>query len=485
MKIQLETGFAKVSLEKAFLRTTPIADEICVRALAVRHGQANGILLSLDIEGDRGHMVTLVRQHVADATEIHIDRIACCCTHNHGAVTLNMSIDEIAKISAIAATQAIAAMQPTEIARFTVRPDPPLCICRRVKAPQIGTFTFWFGHRDRGNGKADGSYLLKSEIDNLASGNVQFLRCKGSSPKDDNAASSEDASPLYFPSANDQELQGLFFRSIDGRPLGTILRFPAHAVTANVGNVSWRSGDYPVYATAEVEKHFGGIALFLQGTAGDQAPIIEAKSLELAQTLGTKLGQYALSALSNIAWETDSTFEMISPSFTLRARETFLMNVDQVNVEQEAIIDQLTAMSKSAKPPLALMKALCERHEAIGQIHAGTPRIWGQTSPESAVSEGINFKGCAIRFGTTILAGWPGELFGIYTERLRRVTGLGERLITAGMVNGDIGYFPTMEEYLKGSYEVGECFFQSDSEIRLLNGMWQAIERLKPVKSRC
>ena len=49
-------------------------------------------------------------------------------------------------------------------------------------------------------------------------------------------------------------LQGLFFRDLQGRPVGSLVRFASHPNITNLGGRPSDSGDYPVYVRRRLEK---------------------------------------------------------------------------------------------------------------------------------------------------------------------------------------------------------------------------------------
>jgi hypothetical protein len=483
MKTWLEAGFAKVSLKPAMTIDKQFVDDVDARVMAVRGGGKLAIVAVADIVSIRGHLALALREEIASALDVPAARVAVFCTHNHGARTPEMDMSGFQGAFLQAASGAVERLAPAEVARVTARPESPLCICRRIPFKDVGAFTFWFGHRDLGDGRADGSHLLKLEMNHLAAGRVSHLRCLtlGEEPADGDFdvpdAPLRVEEPTVFPPAADDLVQALFFRSPEGGPIGSLLRFPAHAVTANRADVNWRSGDYPIYAARRIEETFGGSSVFIPGPSGDQCPIVERKRLELARTMGAEIAEVATGALKDAEWEREGPFEVLAPEVRVYAREEYLLSEAQAEARMGEIEADLKRLAGEGAP-VAELKRLNEQHETLGRVRGGRPIAWGELTGEEAVRNGFGYPGFAARIGSTTIAGLPGEPFAEYSVRLRRETGLGDALMVLELANGHIGYFPTRSQYALGSYEPADSVYDSDSEDHLIDGLKRGIARL-------
>ncbi len=480
MQTTFEAGFAKVSLVPAITIDKRYVDEVGARALALRGGRQSAIILVTDLVSIRGHLSLEARARIAAKLQLPPEAVAIFSTHNHGARIPEMDLEKFYAICVEAAVGAFARLAPAEVARVAARSDEPLCIRRRLHVEDIGAFTFWYGHRDLGHGRADGSHLLKRALNQLAAGNLQPFRAlelpqePAAGDFDAPEAPLPVAEPTLFPEAADDLLQALFFRTPAGETIGAMLRYPAHAVTANRSDVDWRSGDYPTYACEWVEKGFGGSALFIPGPSGNQCPVVERKSLRLAQQLGAAVGKLALAGLPAAQWEANGPFEVVAPEIRLRARGDYLLSREAIVAERASIETEMARLADRGGE-LARMKKLAERHETLGRIQQGAPAVWGKVAAAEAVNEGFVFPGFLLRIGTTTIAGIPGEPFAEYSLRLKRETGMEDELMTLEVANGHIGYFPTKEEYPLGGYEGADCLYDEDCEDRLIEALRQGI----------
>lgn len=483
MCTSFEAGFAKVPLLPALQNQAKFLDEVSVRAVAIRSGNQTGILVTSDIIGISPIKSREFRRKIASTLNLPVESVAFFCTHNHCVSSPELLPEPLGDLYLEAARGALAALEPAEVGRFSIAPQPPLCILRRLRLPDLGAFTFWFGHRDLGDGTADGSHLLKMELNHLAKGEIHALRCVTLDPlPGPHDFCFPDAPipvnvPTRFEYPPDDQLQGLFFRTPQGRPLGSLLRFPAHAVTTNLPSGEWRSGDYPTYITSTVTAGFGGVSLFIPGPCGNQAPIVERKSLKLARQIGIKLGELALMQLPYIKWESSGPFGILAPEIFLRPRPEFRMCKDELEANKNRIAAEIKVLAE-AKAPLRQLKRLAEEYEMFNVVSHGTPEYWGNIPMEQALQDGIPAIGFAARIGSTTLAGMPGEVFGEYTRLLREATGHSDELITFGIANDYVSYLPTAEAYHEGGYEYVQCRYQSDSEERMIAAMRKAISTL-------
>lgn len=480
MHTTFAAGFAKRSLQPAITIRKRYVDEVAARALALKGGRTAAVIVTTDLVSIRGHLAGEARARIARALALPVEAVAIFSTHNHGARTPEMEMEKFYDICVAAARSAFDRLAPAEVARVTARPHSPLCIGRRLRVADVGAFTFWYGQRDLGQGRADGSHLLKTALNRLAAGQLKPYRALdlAEEPRPGDFLAAEAplpvAVPTLFPPAADDLLQALFFRTPGGAPIGALLRYPAHAMTANRDDVDWRSGDYPTYACAGVERIFGGDALFIPGPSGDQCPIVERKRLQLARELGSAVGNLALEGLASARWERSGPFAVSAPEVRLRARQEYLLGSEAIAAERTAIEDEMARLA-GQDGRLARLKSLAERHEMLGRVGEGTPAVWGRLTAAQAVDEGFSFPGFVLRIGSTTLAGWPGEPFAEYTLRLKRETGMGDELITLEVANGHISYFPTRAEYALGGYEAAHCTYSDESEERLMAALKQGL----------
>ncbi len=99
----------------------------------------------------------------------------------------------------------------------------------------------------------------------------------------------------------DERVQGLFFRDDNGKPIGAIARFSPHPAV-DTGLASPAGGDYPASIRCRLQEAFGGEALFLTDSCGNQAIAITNKRTEKARQIGASLANKLLTGLRDASW---------------------------------------------------------------------------------------------------------------------------------------------------------------------------------------
>jgi hypothetical protein len=284
--------------------------------------------------------------------------------------------------------------------------------------------------------------------------------------------------PLYLPKATDELVQGLFFRTPDGEPIGSLIRFASHPNTYGSSTDSQHSGDYPAYVRRRAEQAFGGTGVFLTGPCGDQVCPIPRKSLPLAESIGRRVADAALAELAAAKWQRDAVVRAASPEVRLRVREDYPESREMAQKEQDEI---KAAFEKTARAgaSLAELKRMSDRYEfLLWATHTGdSHRDWTGVDVAGRAGEEIPHPLFVLQIGGSAIAGLPGEPFGGYSARLRAET-IGEALITAEEANGYLSYFPMAEDFPRGGYEVTAALFGPESEERMVSAAGRAVREM-------
>ncbi|MFT5572788.1 MAG: neutral ceramidase [Cryomorphaceae bacterium] len=120
----------------------------------------------------------------------------------------------------------------------------------------------------------------------------------------------------------DTALGVIHLRSLQGKPLVSIVNYSAHpTVTMDLEHVVV-SADYPGAIASTISERLGGEVLFLAGAAGDVNPYnSDTKPIELAikksTAMGTRLGLAAIKAIHSISnYEDGGEFKLSKRSFS-------------------------------------------------------------------------------------------------------------------------------------------------------------------------
>jgi neutral ceramidase len=236
----------------------------------------------------------------------------------------------------------------------------------------------------------------------------------------------------------------------DGTPLAALTHYACHAVVMGGGNQAV-SGDFPGYASRQLEEALGVTALYAQGGAGDVNPLTETVRQRLnaghpVGTIGHLTSYYGaddptLPDYWNIEDRFDGSF--FEAETIARALNDEVLRVwrriepaDEARVfSQQVIVDGAPADDEpSAEPPLPHYAAILpEIAEGVRSIHitvAGVGPVVFQGQPGEAFSEtAVAFRAAAQRLG------YPCPMLISYA-------------------NGTYGYLPPAGAFDEGGYEV-------------------------------
>lgn len=482
-KSTFSVGFGKTSIWGAWKTKRKLADEMDVRVCAIKGNGRISIIAVFDLGLLWPSSCAKLSEAAGKALKIPSANIGIFTTQNHAMDAKAGPYPLISKLSQRlidAAKKALNNMQPASMATINVHPKPALNFCRRVRFGKFGAFTFWFGLKKQGQGKADASHLVKMAIKSLAQGIPLQYRCMVVKSNNDyrvNDCPVHVPSPLFLKKAHDDLLQGIFFKNLQGEPIGSIIRFAAHPVTSNLMGANYNSGDYPLYVCRRAEKVFGGASLFLTGPCGDQLPLVERKSVALAQKTGAQIADVALAALKKVKWRQGGPVSLAVENVKLKIRKDIPKTAGKANKELRAIKLKIENAAKS-NAPLGAIKKMTERYEVLSYLNPDYGyKPWTGLDMFKCAGKTVVQPLFALRLGKIAIIGLPCEPFGEYSARLRRET-IGNALIVAEEGNGYLGYFPTTSEIKYGSYGVNAATCAPGCEGELIQGAKKALKRL-------
>ncbi len=263
---------------------------------------------------------------------------------------------------------------------------------------------------------------------------------------------------------------------IDGAPLAVLMHYGCHAVVMGGGNQAI-SGDFPGYASRQLEAALGATALYAQGGAGDVNPITETVRQRLAAghpvgTIGHLTSFYgpddpAHPEYWNIEDRFDGSFfeaETIARALTDEAlrvwRRIELSDTARVFSEQLMVDGSLAEDEPPAETVLphytAILPEIAAGICAMEIMVAGVGPVVFEGQPGEAFSEtAIAFRSAAQRMG------YPCPMLISYA-------------------NGTYGYLPPASAFDEGGYEVTWPRQYGISRY-LQNRIWQSVE---PVLAR-
>lgn len=480
-------GFGKGSLKGILKTNLPFDDDIEVRAVAMRpENGAPVALLMADMQSQIPRRCLVIRDAVARCLKTPPENIGVFCTQNHGVPLDSQDIydlDRMQDLFSQVAADALRAACPALMAYVEVNPHPAGVVNRRVRFDNAGSFTFYYGFDLFPDGRAGCASLMKQAIQGLLFGSERILRYPMPEAKLGPADIGQGPvlpTTMLFDEAEDPLIQGLFLKTIDGRPIGSICRWTAHPVTANrvsQGQAVSHSADYPYYVRQYLSRNFGGGAIFMTGPCGNQAPLVGQKSLALAEKTGNRIGQLVMEALSSATWRDLDRVCAVSEWVNLPVRSDYPRTLDQACAALAIAQREFYAIQSKRDPDqFQKLKALADEIDRLKYTTQKKHVVWCGLSVEDLASQWVPHPLFALRVGEAVIVGLPGEPFGAFSVNLRRRQ-TKARVLVIEECNGYLSYIPTSAEYSMGGYESNAAIVGPAAEAILLDRAESLIDR--------
>ncbi|MDX1384004.1 MAG: neutral/alkaline non-lysosomal ceramidase N-terminal domain-containing protein [Thermoanaerobaculia bacterium] len=355
---------------------TGVHDRLWAKALVARAGGTSVAFVTLDLgafEKDR-------TQRVKDAVrrETGIENLVLVASHTHSAPTYQPDFPDAERPYAAAAEAAIAG-----------------AVAEAAAGLRPARFAVGWGRVEEGHNRR-----LR-----LPDGSIEMLW--GNRER-------RPTSPV------DYALGVVAFRTLAGEPLATWIGFQCHPVVLGPENLEI-SADYPGVMTARVDAEIGGVAMFLQGAAGDINPFWDKTppaegGFEQVAAMGEKLADEVVRVVRRMPPAGDVA------SISFRSREVPLAprwDLDDPAVEAAF------------------------RANEFGWIF---DRYRARFARESRAEVTTTLFGDRLA-----LASFPGEFFVEHGLRLRQQSLVPDTLFV-GYANGALAYFPTLRAAAEGAY---------------------------------
>ncbi|OGF51309.1 MAG: hypothetical protein A2044_01605 [Candidatus Firestonebacteria bacterium GWA2_43_8] len=468
----ISAGFGRASLIPAFQDGKRFPDTMDTRAFVCRSGKETALIVVADLGCPSQKTVLQLRREVGKAVKLPLKSVILTTTQNHTTEHISKLIyKKVVSAYTLAAKNALKDLKPVKYSFVALEPSPLIHFKRRAKIKGLGAFTAWFGVK-KVKGRADIGHIAKMFLEELGRGSTEQIRCfvPGKDMK------YPKAKPLFLEKAEDNLLQAVFFKDLKGKPAGSLIRLPAHPVTANIFGRDYHSHDYPGYAREYLEKKFGGRSVFLLGPCGDQMPFLVKKSLKFAKEYGYNVGKLALSSLNNSPWETGGEVKAAVVDGYFTVRKDYPETRKKAEEEREALRVKLKVLAAN-KAPLHLMKKISDRVDVLdAAIHESKTKRWVGCDIIRMRGKKIKHPVPAFKMGTLGFVGLPSEPFGAYSAAVRKKTA-GKRVITFEEANGYLNYIPTDAEMQYGNYEANNCFLEKGIEKALISAAVKAAKK--------
>jgi len=220
----------------------------------------------------------------------------------------------------------------------------------------------------------------------------------------------------------DERLTVLRAADRDGRTLGLLIRYSSHPTVLSPDNMKV-SADWPGAMTAMLEKQLGrgAVAMFLNGSLGDAAPLPD---------------------WSNVPQE-----EKDAVVYGERLAEAVLARLDQLQPLRPTVVAGHTSRSRLPRPVARPLGRMPMKKAFTGAVAL-------RTDPPFQ----------AVRIGNLVLLAVPGEPTTLLGRELEGLCGPDLQCLTVAPANGYLSYFVTHEEYQEDKYAPNSCFFGEDTD---------------------
>ena len=264
---------------------------------------------------------------------------------------------------------------------------------------------------------------------------------------------------------------------LDGEPIATVFRFSAHPVTMG-GRAMVVSSDFPGPARDVAESQLGGLALFLQGCAGNLNPAVgigyEIDCRDTKNRVGLQLGGEVLRVAAGIRTNTRAGTRrtlgaipniLFTPWEPVSGGGCSHLSAAEVAVPLDYVA--LPAPERAAEIR-AQWSAEVERRRGADVAEwelrvAEKYEQWASVLCD-AVAHGRPTSDLflqAIRVNDVLLLGMNCEAFFETGLEIRARSPLPDTFVL-GVTNGTIGYLPRAEDYPEGGWSLDEAYAVPD-----------------------
>ncbi len=239
--------------------------------------------------------------------------------------------------------------------------------------------------------------------------------------------------------ANDPAVRIALFTEVEtGQPVCTLVNYACHPTAVQAQPLI--SADFPGVAMRVVEQSAGGVALFLQGMAGDVGPTAESKGFAAVQSQGLRLAGLVLGEVGRLLLD-----EAAAQNNVVRVARSRVKLPSRTDAPREASLQRrrqkLLQRASQATLPARSQAALRNIEEQLRMLEiAGL-------SPEHMCDV------AACRLGDLAIVTMPGEPFLTFGLRLQKASPA-PLTFTVGYQGNYVGYLADRQAYERGGYEV-------------------------------
>ncbi|MCX8183563.1 MAG: neutral/alkaline non-lysosomal ceramidase N-terminal domain-containing protein, partial [Crenarchaeota archaeon] len=232
-----------------------------------------------------------------------------------------------------------------------------------------------------------------------------------------------------------------------GSPIASLVNYACHGVV--LGDTNYLiSADYPGAVSRIIESRLNAshVALFMNGADGDINPFTSLGyacpgTFEDVDAIGRVVAYAALNTMRFIKTEEEPVIRAVEKKVTLPLAELSEETARRLFENQEKYVSELKARNADQETIM--------RNKAILSYYEKNLRMIREMPLEKTVETRLQ----AVRIGSAVLVGIPGEPLVEFGIRVKKSSPLSPTLIVS-YANGYCGYIATSEAYDQGGYEV-------------------------------
>ncbi len=416
----IKVGFSKVDLERALTPKLPIMeDRVEAISLYIESKTAKALWVVLDFMDFNRKITDTLKTAIKDSIGLEFDSIHIVTTHNHGGGEPDLSI--LSRLVADGARNAKSSAVPALMRYVFTSVEKQVNIIRRIFVPEIdGVATQFYGSSDETNFNA--APFIERVVKLLEDGKKCYSY---------GIETERDFLPF---NPGDEEITAVqFVSSENNAPIGSIVRFAAHAVCCNQDGQY--SSDYPFYVRKKMEESFGGTAMFFNGPCGDIAPGVTNKTDGMQIKLGEYIAECAISALDKIPFEELTEFNDCKIEIPLPVRNEVINNNVDIPSEKPTSITE--------------MRKYLDRCELKGLMNFLRSKY---AEGENELADNISTFLGLLRLNELVFAAFPGESFSVTGDAVKQAFPDVD-ICTVTEHERTVMYLPPEEDFYHGSYE--------------------------------
>ena len=367
-------------------------DDVEARCMYFDGSDGKLLLISLDIIILSRKRDRILREEVAKRLNLSPEEVLVHCTHAHNNIPCPLIyLDKVAEQITKTTRPAMNTAQEAEMAFTYADVDGKFSVNRRkYVSDDLGVCTFWDGYRKEGN-RADAAHLVEELKKALLSPNPRNIYWLGSEriPISGGLPKIEGLEPIWYDRPADPLVQLLVFRTENGEPLGSLLRFSTHVQAAtfplnrdkNLSSAELGGGtaDFPHYTRERLEENLGGLAVYATGPASNVVPLLEEWTWNETRRYGIALADAALNEYNRVKPEFSplTCLKVCSSEVDLPVHSDLPESVEEAKQRAALIREELKGTVASGAPlrQVKRMADLINHYEWAGVSWGGEEEV--------------------------------------------------------------------------------------------------------------